>query len=276
MISFRTDTLSMRALSILDVAHRNTQDRLRNLASGDRLQRSATDAAGSGIASELHAKRLSLRMAMDNSDNALSTIAVAEGGMAQITNNLNRMRQLAVTSASGSLGNDVRAFLDQEFVALSDEITRIAGSSRWGDLTLLDSAQLHDVQVGIDGTSNSRITIVLDDLRANAANMGVDAGSTDVLTASNARSAIGDVDRALDYVLGLRSGLGATQNRIESAYRLADGMRFDTLDAEQRIRDVDTAHEMAELVKQRITTDTALSFVMQARQISRTAARLLD
>jgi len=215
-------------------------------------------------------------MAMHNSDHGLSLVAVAEAGMRGIALELRRVRELATASASETLHDTERAYLDAEFVARAEEITRIALGAEWGGQTLLDTAgQTWDVQVGIDGTADSRITITLGDLRASASDMAVDAASTDILTAAAARTALGDVDRAIETVSSLRSGLGASENRILAAYRLAQGMRLDTHTAEGRIRDIDLMHETAELVRQRLTSDTALSFVLQARQMSRTAARLL-
>lgn len=277
MISFRTDIASMRALSLVHITQRGESGALKRLATGDRLHQAATDAAGSGVASELRARRYSLRMAMHNSEHGLSLISVAEGGMHQIADNLKRMRELAVQSSSDTLSDSQRGYLDVEFVARADEITRIAQTTEWSGINLLDTAGLtYDVQVGIDGTADSRITVTLGDLRASGASMGVDAGSTDVLTAAAARTAIGDVDQALDYVNGLRSGVGASQNRIMAAYRIADGMRLDAHRAEGRIRDIDVMHEMALLVKSRLTSDAAMSFVLQARNMSHTATHLLD
>lgn len=276
MISIRTDMVTLRALSIVDQITRTTPQTMRKIGTGDRLIQASEDAAGTGVAATLRANRFSLRMAMANSENGLSLISIAEGGMSEISNNLKRMRELAVASASDTLGNDERAYLDDEFVARAEDITRIAAASEWNGVSLLDTVgQTYEVQVGIDGTSNSRIVIQLDDLRANAAGMGVDAASTNVLTAADARIAIGDVDDALTFVNGLRSGLGATQNRIMSGYRLADGLRLNAAEAESRIRDIDVMFETAEMTRQRMTLDQGIALLAQARQMKSTAIQLI-
>ncbi|MEO0606277.1 MAG: flagellin, partial [Myxococcota bacterium] len=246
----------------------------RKLATGDRLTSAAEDAAATSVASALGARHLSLRVARANAEHGISMISVADGGMREINQNLIRMRELAVAAASGTLAATERGYLDHEFAERADEITRTALSAEWSGLRLLDTAgQTYDVQVGIDGTSNSRITIQLGDLQA--ATLGVDQASTNLLTVSAAQTAIGDVDAAIDTVNGLRSDIGATHNRILSAYRLADGMRIDTAEAEGRIRDADVMVEAAELMKNRLTLQTTLSFVMQTRKLSNDTARLL-
>ncbi|MEN0067464.1 MAG: flagellin [Myxococcota bacterium] len=277
MLSFRTDIALMRATSILQRAVRESPDQVRKLSTGNRLSSVAEDAAGSGVASQLKARRFSLRMAMHNSENGISLISVAESGLQEVSGNLKRMRELAVYSASDTLDDDERVYLDDEFVARADEITRVASMTEWNGVSLLDTdGQIYEVQVGIDGTANSRINIYLSDLRANGPNMGVDAGSIDVLTAANARGAIGAVDQAIDFVNSLRSGLGATQNRITGGYRLADRMRLNAAEAESRIRDVDVMFESAQFAKSTMTQDSAMALVMQARQMSRTALQLLS
>ncbi|MEM6931335.1 MAG: flagellin [Myxococcota bacterium] len=274
MISLRTDAATARALSTLEGVTRESNARVRKLATGDRLTFAAEDAAATSVASALGARHLSLRMARANAEHGISMISVAEGGMREIGQTLIRMRELAVAAASETLTGTERSYLDHEFAERSDEITRTALAAEWGGIRLLDSAgQAYDVQVGIDGTADSRITIRLEDLQATT--LGVDPASTHLLDVTAAQTAIGDVDAAIDTVNGFRSDIGATHNRILSAYRLADGMRIDTAEAEGRIRDADVMLETAELVRNRLTLQTALSFVIQTRQLSRDTARLL-
>jgi len=130
--------------------------------------------------------------------------------------------------------------------------------------------------VGVDGTANSRVTINLTNLRSDSVDMSVDPGSIDLLTAANAQAALGNIDTALNFVNKVRSGFGATQNRLESAYRQLDNYFLNLTESESRIRDTDFAYESAQMSKYQIMQQAGVAVLAQAKGMNAQAAQLLQ
>ena len=128
--------------------------------SGMRVIKAADDAAGSAVAMNLSTQARSGKQAIRNANDGISVIQTAESATKEVLNILDRMRELAVQSSSETLEDGERAYIDEEFHQLSDEVERIAQSSEFNDLALSDgSTSQLAVQVGVDASSNSRVTI---------------------------------------------------------------------------------------------------------------------
>ena len=275
-LTVRTNTPAMYALSRLNSTQGDLSRTLGRIASGVRIVSAADDAAGLGVAENLSAQSRSLKMAQRNTNDGISVVQTADGAASEIGNILKRMRELAVQSSSATLENQERTYVNDEFAALGAEIDRIAEVTEFNGVSLANATAANlDVQVGTDGTANSRITITLANLRSDDANMGVDTGSIDLLTAANAQAAISDIDNALDNVNSIRSGFGAAQNRLESAYRQLDNYHLNLNEAESRVRDTDYAMESAEMSKLQIMQQAGVAVLAQAKSMNASAAQLL-
>jgi len=277
-LSVNTNIASLDAISRLNMTQANLTKTLARISSGLRITRAGDDAAGLGVAENLSALTRSLRMAMRNTNDGISVVQTAEGAASEISNILKRMRELAVQSASETLANQERTYVNDEFSALGAEIDRIAEVTEFNGVALTDAGAVPtlEVQVGVDGTANSRVSINLTNLRSDSVNMGVDTGTIDLLTAANAQASLANLDNALNFVNQVRSGFGATQNRLESAYRQIDNYYLNLTESESRIRDTDFAYESAQMSKYQIMQQAGVAVLAQAKGMNAQAAQLLQ
>jgi flagellin len=192
-----------------------------------------------------------------------------------VSNILVRMRELAVQSASETLGTEQRAYIQTEYAELADEVSRIAAVTEFNGQQLTNSGTTFlDVQVGINATSNDRITITLGDLRATS--LGVDSGSLSLSTAANASTAITTIDRALTATKTFRAMLGSVENRLGSALNNLETYIETTTAAESRIRDADFGYETAQLAQNQILQQAGVSVLTQAKGLNQAALGLLQ
>ncbi|MEO0601465.1 MAG: flagellin [Myxococcota bacterium] len=268
-----TNMSALNAISRLNNTQSSLSRSLGRIAAGTRIVSAADDAAGLGVAENLDAQSRSLKMAQRNTNDGISVVQTADGAASEIGNILKRMRELAVQSSSETLEDQERSYVNDEFAALGSEIDRIAAVTEFNGVSLATAAASLDVQVGTDGTANSRISIALADLQSTTLN--VDTGSADLASAANAQDALTDIDAALDTVNSVRSGFGAAQNRLESAYRQLDNYYLNLTEAESRVRDTDYAMESAEMSKLQIMQQAGVAVLAQAKNMNASAAQLL-
>ena len=275
-LTVNTNLTSMNSLSNLNQTNNNLSRSLGRISSGMRINSARDDAAGLGVAENLDAAQGSLKMAMRNANDGIAVVQTAEGAANEVANIIKRMRELAVQSSSDTLENTERAYINDEFTALSTEVDRIANVTEFNGLALADGTNATlNVQVGINNVAaNDRIAITLGDL--TAATLGVDTGSIDLSTAAGAQGALAGLDTALDSVNQYRSTFGATQNRLESAFRSLDNYNQNLAAAESQIRDTDFAAESAEMAKQQIMQQAGVAVLAQAKNINAQAAQLIN
>jgi len=276
-LTVNTNIASLNSISNLNRTQGHLTKSLARISAGVRITTAADDAAGLGVAENLSAQTRSLKMAQRNTNDGISVVQTAEGAASEIGNILKRMRELAIQSASETLENQERTYVNDEFAALGSEIDRIAEVTEFNGVPLSNAgvAATLAVQVGIDGSANSRIDISLFNLRSDAGNMLVDTGTIDLLTAGAAQTAIAGIDNAIDFVNTVRSSFGAAQNRLESAYRQADNYHLNLKDAESRIRDTDYAMEAASMSKYQIMQQAGVAVLAQAKGMHASAAQLI-
>jgi flagellin len=179
------------------------------------------------------------------------------------------MRELAVQASNGTLNTGDRAVIDAEFQALVSEITRVADQTTFNGVNLLDgSTTTLSIQVGAE--SGETIDVTFEDVSSSTLGL-----STDVTTATNAQAALDLIDTAIDTVTGLRGDLGAAQNRISSTIRSIANVAENLTAAESRIRDVDVAAETADLTRNSIMQQAAVSVLSQANVQPQLALSLL-
>ena len=240
------------------------------LSSGLRITRAADDAAGLGVSENLRADIASSKVAMRNTNDGISVVQIAEGALGESHSILTRMRELAMESASETLGDDERAYLQTEFDAIRDEISRLAEVTEFNGTNLLDgSTTAMNVQVGIhDGHT---IGITLEGM--SAGNLAID--TLTVSTAAGASSALASIDTAISSVSSHRASLGAAQNRLSHAYSNLEVSVENMTAAESQIRDVDFASETAQLTKNQILAQAGFSVLAQANFAPQMALSLL-
>ena len=210
---------------------------------------------------------------MRNTNDGISIIQTSEGILSTTQDMLQRMRELAVQSASETLGNDERAYLDTEFFNLLDEIKKMTLRTEYNGISIggIGATQL-SVQVGIHNSADSRVTIDLADLKT----IFIGVRTERVNTATNAQAALDAIDLTLDSSNSMRSRLGAVQNRLESALN-SSAIKMEALEsASSRIMDADYAYETAEMAKQQIIQQAAVAAMSHAKNMSRAVISLLE
>ncbi len=246
----------------------------RRLSTGLRIASAADDAAGLAISERLRAQVRSLDQARRNANDGISMVQTAEGALNETGNLLVRLREIAVQASNGTVSGADRDTLQQEFADLVSEIDRIAQSTEFNEINLLDGTQANvTFQVGIGTTAGvDTLSVTLDSARA--ADLGID--TLDVGSAGDPAAAIDALDTAIDSVSGLRGRFGAAQNRLQSTISNLGAQSENLTAAESRIRDVDVAYETAQLTRNNILQQASISVLAQANAQPQSALTLLS
>ena len=248
-----------------------TSKAMEKLSSGFRINRAGDDAAGLSISEKMRGQIKGLNQATRNAQDGISMIQTAEGALSETHNILQRMRQLAVQSSNDTNAADDRTALQSEVTALVAELDRIAGNTEFNTKPLLDGNLNVSLQVGANANQIINFTIS----SMNAADLGVDAGLSDVDDHTNAQTAITNVNDAIKTVSTQRSNLGAVQNRLEHTIANLGTSAENLTAAESRVRDTDMATEMLEYTKNNILAQASQSMLAQANQRPQSVLQLL-
>src|SRR5689334_8784602 len=198
-----TNIAALTAQRNLSQVSNRLQGNYARLSSGLRIATAADDAAGLGISERMRSQIRSLGAAGRNAQDGISLVQTAEGALGEASNILTRMRELAVQASNGTLSDDDRDTINTEVTALVSELDRIADSTEFNGVQLLDgTATTASIQVGIN--DGDTIDVSLQD--TTTATLGVDG--VDVTTASNASDALADIDDAIDTLNTARGELG--------------------------------------------------------------------
>ncbi|MGZ3722619.1 MAG: flagellin [Bdellovibrionales bacterium] len=268
-----TNTTSMAASRYLDAAQRQIDKSLQSLASGSRVVHAGDDAAGFAIAESLRGQLGGAKQAKFNAESAVGLVQTAEGGLSELNNILVRLRELAVYSASDTIGDDERGFLNTEYKGLTEEFDRIAKSTRYGNKSLLTgTGENFQFQVGAFKGPENVINFSLD-ANTTAGDVGIEG--TEITSKSDALSSLSDIDGAILKVAGARSTFGAMQSRLEHTIG-ALGVQAENLDAARgHIVDVDAAEESTKLAQAQILQQAGTAVIAQANQSNERAIHLL-
>jgi flagellin len=275
-LRINTNVASLAAQRNLGINKFNTDNNLRKLSSGERITRAADDAAGLAISEKLKGHIRGVRQARRNTDDGISLIQTAEGGLSEISNIIVRLRELAVQAASDTVGDTERGFSDIEFQQLKDEINRISKSSQFNGRQLLDgTGGMVDIQVGIHNSpTQDRISYDSTSTDATIETLGL-IGET-IAGKEGAQLSLEKLDSALTRVNGVRANLGALQNRLQSTSTNLAVTDENFSAANSRIRDVDVAAETADLAKNNILNQASVSVLAQANNAPQFALKLLS
>ncbi len=283
-INIRTNLPALSAQRNLDASSNRLSTSYQRLSSGLRINRASDDAAGLAIAENLRAGSSTATVAMRNANDGISVITIADQAVGQISNVLNRMAELAEQSSNGVVDNVQRSALQNEFTALASEIERIAVTTKFNGLRLLDGQSDITFQIGFDGSSTSQLTYGSVDVRLagmGLANSGSSSssfsiiGNNEVDAQGAARSALDAIQVALTSVNQKRGGLGALESRLEVTINNLQVARENFKAAESRIRDVDVATEAAELTRLNILQQAGAAVLAQANQVPQLALQLI-
>jgi len=244
------------------------------LSTGLRISTAADDAAGLAISERLRSQVRSLSQASRNANDGISLVQVGEGALNEVSNILVRLRELTIQSANGSSSTADKNTIKEEFDSLVNEVNRIAQSTEFNGIRLLDGSSTSvTFQVGINTTAN---VDQLDVSLTPALSTSLGLSSLDVGSGGSTSTAILAIDSAINAVSQLRGKFGSLQNRLQSTIANL-GVASESLSAaESRIRDVDVAYETAELTRNNILQQASISILAQANQQPQSALTLLQ
>lgn len=284
MTVINTNISSLLAQVSLNAARAGAETAMERLSSGQRINSAADDAAGLSIASRMTAQITGIRAAIKNANDGISLMDTAEGAMAEVTNMLQRMRELALQSANDTNSANDRAASQSEVDALSLEIDRIAVTTTFNGISILDGSDSNGfaLQVGASTAADATITVTIGDLAAASLNTGTGAGVSssdqDVQMDTNAHAltAVTNIDDAIEYVNQQRSALGAVRNRLDHTISNLTSISTNTAAARSRIMDTDYAEETSEMTKNQILNQASTAMLAQANKISQSVLSLLQ
>jgi flagellin len=273
-ITIQTNISSLETQKSLNKTQSALNKNFSRLSSGYRINTAADDAAGLAISESMKIQIRSYVVAERNANDALSMTQTAESVLGEMSDILGRMRELAMQGANGSMTDVDRGYLDTEFTALKEEMSRIQGSAKFNGRQLIaETASNIIFQIGLNNTASDQIQLTfgglgLTNLLDATTNV---AGST----AANALDALGRIDGALQTISTTRAKYGAPMNRLEVSISSIQTMRLNLTAANSRIRDVDVAQETAELSRNQILSQAGSSVLAQANQLPQLALQLL-
>jgi flagellin len=282
-ISIGSNMTSLQAQRRLDQTGGKLSQSFNKLSSGYRINRGADDAAGLAIAESLKSQSRIASQAIRNTNDGISTIAIADGALGEVANILSRLAELASQSANGTLSTSQRSVVSNEFIALSSEIERIAQVTEFNGIKLLSGTNSITIQVGTGSGVASQIGYKNQLATLAGIGLGNAAGSLvfSINGASNddaataARLALDAVYAAIYSVGASRGILGGIESRLSTAIANLGVARENLIAAESRIRDVDVAEEAANLTRLNILQQAGTSVLAQANQLPSLALQLL-
>ena len=268
-----TNSASINAQRNLSSVTEKLGGNFRRLSTGLRISSASDDAAGLAISERLRSQVRSLDQAKRNANDGISLVQTAEGALNEVSSILTRLRELAIQSSNGSVSNQDKETLDEEFQSLVNEVNRIGRSTEFSGIKLLDgSSSTVSFQVGFGTTSGiDTISVSL----SAALSTTLSLNSLDIGSGGATTTAISNIDSAINTISGLRGSLGAVQNRLGSTINNLAITVENLSAAESRIRDVDVAFETAQLTRNSILQQASISVLSQANALPQSALRLL-
>jgi flagellin len=276
-----TNIQSLAAQRHLAINNESQKANLEKLSSGTRIVRAADDSAGLAISEKMKAQVRSIRQDVRNANDGISMIQTAEGGMNEIGNILTRFRELSIQSASDTITDAERNFIDKEVQQLKSEVDRIAGGTEYNGTKLLAGAEgtssgdgVLEIQVGQQNNPDlDRFRYDLAKSKTTSEGLGIHELS--VATKVGAQENLANIDNAIKKLSENRSELGALQNRLQSGINNLNIYDENLSAARSRIYDVDVASATADLTKYNILSQAGTAVLSQANQNAVSALKLL-
>ena len=279
-LSLVTNVQSLKVQANLTAATDTLNNAIERMTTGYKINRAKDDAAGYSIASQMEAKLSSYDVASNNAQIGLDMLTTTEENYSLINDHLQRIRDLAEQAANGTYSTDSRAAIEAEIASRLAEIDRVAGSAEYNGMNLMDGSLANDVniQVGIDGTGNSRVTLV--------ANLFSKADAKTLLGEENADFAaacasidafqqLSAIDAAINNISTRVTTLGASQNRLESALDAISVTTENLTSSLSTVKDADIANESTRYLQAQILQSAATTLLSTANQTPSIALQLI-
>jgi len=277
MSVINTNVSALNAQNALKTNSRAMDTAMQQLSTGSRINRAQDDAAGLAIGQTMTSQARGLDMAVRNLNDGVNLLQTAEGAMVEQSNMLQRMRELAVQSSSGTYSDKQRAYLQTEFSALSTQIDKIGSETTWNGMTVLTGTTggattgTYTFQAGKD--SGQTISIAIGSMTVSG--LGLSAETISISSAASASSSIATIDSALDLVNNQRATIGATINQMTYSADNLSNVSANTKASRSTIMDTDYATASTQLSKNQIVQQAATAMLAQANQQPQSVLSLL-
>ena len=255
-----TNVAALRAANASTSAQMSLSKSIDRLSTSKRINSAADDAAGNAIATRMTSQIRGLNQAVRNANDGISLTQTAEGGMNEIVNMMQRMRELAVQSASGTLAAGDRTNLQAEVTALIAQVNDVAGKTNFNGVALLNTAGPVTIQTG--SASGDTMNIALADVTATGLGINAITIATDV----GAAAALTSLDTALNTITTAQANLGASQNRLQATVSSLVNRSTNLSEARSRIQDANFSEESTNLAKSQILSQASTAMLAQANQ----------
>ncbi|MFM5917220.1 MAG: flagellin [Novosphingobium sp.] len=274
MTVINTNISALRAANASNSASKMLGSAMERLSTGKRINSAKDDAAGLAIASSMTAQIRGMSQGIRNSNDGISLAQTADGALNEVTNMLQRVRELATQSASGTYQDATdRTYMQNEVDELTAQIDQVVTNTKFNGVALFDgSTAAVTIQTGANGSDT--VDLAMTDLTTLAASGGA-AGSYDVSTATAANTVLGTLDTELDSISGARATLGAGQSRLESVVNNLTSNVTNLSDARSRIEDADYSSETTAMAKAQILSQASTAMIAQANQSQQNVLSLL-
>jgi len=273
-----TNVSALNAQAALMKNSRTMSTAMEQLSTGNRINEASDDAAGMAIGTSMTAQVRGLNQAVRNLNDGVNLLQTAEGALTETTNMLQRMRELAVQSASGTYSTTQRSYLATEFLALGSQIENIASQTTWNGYTVLTgttggtTAGTFSFQAG--QTSGQTIDVAIGAMTLSA--LGITAtNAAGVSTAASASAAIASIDSAINTVNSQRATIGAAVNRMTYAADNITNISANVSASRSTIMETDYATASTNLSKAQIIQQASTAMLAQANQQPQTVLALL-
>jgi len=278
MAVINTNTGALYAQQALTSNARGLSTVMQQLSTGKRINNAVDDVAGMAISTRLTSQISGLNQAVRNTNDGVSLIQTAEGATDQVTNMLQRMRELAVQASNDTNNTQDRSYLDLEFQALTSQIDNIANFTQWNGTSVLNQTNgrsgVFTFQVGAN--SGQTISITLDNMttQSGAGVLSSIAGNN-ITGTSSSSAALGVIISALDTVSLSRSNMGAVISRLQFTGDNLANVSAKAQESRSRIEDTDYSQATTELAKRNIIQQAAQAMLAQANQAPQLVLQLL-
>ncbi|MCT2398166.1 flagellin [Novosphingobium mangrovi (ex Huang et al. 2023)] len=273
MSVINTNIAAIRATNASTQASKMQSTVMERLSTGKRINSAKDDAAGLAIATSMTSAIKGMSQGIRNANDGISLAQTADGAMSEVTNMLQRVRELAVQSSSGTYQDSDRTAMQSEVSALTEQIGDVLSQTKFNGNALFSTTAGTDVTFDIQTGANSGENVTLTSTAIDGTK--IDATALDVSTSALASTTLTNVDTALTEVNTNRAGLGAGQNRLESAINTLTSNVTNLSDARSRIEDADYSSETTKMAKAQILSQASTAMLAQANQSQQNVLSLL-
>ncbi len=271
MLAIKNNIMAANAARHLGKSYNALARSVERLSSGLRINSAKDDAAGLAVRELMRGDIAVIQQGARNAQDGISMLQTMEGAMATIDDALIRMQQLAEQASTGSYSSAQRAIMDNEFKEMREEIDRVAQSTKFNGISMLDNSAAVAIHFGKLSTDNISIT----GSKMTSASNALSITGLTIANVTSAKAALTTLDLAISTKDTARAKFGYKMNRLEGTISVLNIQTENLMAAESRVSDVDVATEMAEMTRNQVLAQAGISMLAQANSMPQMALQLL-